>query len=347
MKSDCVRRILYISLMCLFCMSAVAQNDKQIKLISKVEGFGIMYRLPGIWRGPVGSTTSAGSFDKWFVDLRPVSATQISQFSLLDENTVNNYSFFVVKYKGENKIALRTEGCFANSCCITYEIIDSVNETEGYYRFSDFVGGVNRAYTEIRFEGNKMTMEVYTTKFNELKDPVLHSSWVGELCDIESAQEAISKFKYPKIKKARDFTGAFVNMTESIFFVFEKDPYKSSEQPYTGKINIKVSVSEELKISEEDKILIILSTKPWFDDLKFLEQNTKYESKAVYLNYDTKEYVINNVHPGKYYIYSFVDRDKDGKFLTGDYMSSSTNSVVEVNDGEITDYLSKIDLVIP
>jgi hypothetical protein len=317
------------------------------KKCNKIKGIGIMYRLPGIWRGPVMSSTSAGSFDKWFVDLRPVSSTQIAQFSLLDENTINNYSFFIVKYNGESKIALRTEGCFANSCCITYEIIDSVNEAAGYYRFCDFVGGVNRAYTEIRFFDNKMTMEVYTTKFNELKTPVLHSKWEAELCDKEAAQDAISKFKYPKTKKARDFTGEFKNMNESIFYVFENDPYKSSEQPYTGNINVKVSILDNLKISEQNQILVILSTKPWFDGIKFLTENIKYESKAVYLNYDTREYIIKNVHPGKYYIFTFVDIDKDGKFLSGDYMSSSTNSTVVVSDGMTTEYSTVIDYIIP
>jgi len=346
MNTSVIRKFVGISVLIVLSINTIAQSDKQAKLIAKVEGFGIMYRLPGIWRGPVYSSTSAGSFDKWFVDLRPVSSTQIAQFSLLDENTINNYSFFVVKYNGESKIALRTEGCFANSCCITYEIID-FNEAEGYYRFSDFVGGANRAYTEIRFGDKKMTMEVYTTKFNELKTPVLHSRWEAELCDKEAAQDAIAKLKYPKTKKARDFTGAFDNMIESIFYVFETDPYKSSEQPYTGNINVNVSVLKDLKISEQNKILIVLSTKPWFDGIKLLTENTKYESKAVYLNYDTKEYLIKNVHPGNYYIYTFVDIDKDGKFLSGDYMSSSVNSTVMVSDGMTTDYSVVIDYIIP
>lgn len=347
MNKSSIRKLLCISILVVVSIFTVAQSGKQAKLISKVQGFGIMYRLPGIWRGPVYSSTSAGSFDKWFVDLRPVSPTQISQYSLLDEKTVNNFSFFVVKYNGENRIALRTEGCFANSCCITYEILDSVNEVAGYYRFSDFVGGANRAYTEIRFGENKMTMEVYTTKFNELKTPVLHSRWEAELCDTEAAQDAISKFKYPKMKKVRDFTGEFKNMIESIYYVFENDPYKSSEQPYSGNIKITVSILENLKMNEQNKVLIILTTKSLFDGIVFLQGNIKYESKAVYLNYDTKEYTIKNIHPGKYYIYSFVDIDNDGKFLSGDYMSSSTSSTIVVSDDMTTEYSTVIDYIIP
>jgi len=87
------------------------------------------------------STTSAGSFPEWAVDFSPVSVGQISQFSLLDSNTVNNTSFFIVRHKNELKVAMRTQGCFKNSCCDTYEVIDSVNEEKGYYRFADFQGG--------------------------------------------------------------------------------------------------------------------------------------------------------------------------------------------------------------
>ena len=119
----------------------------------QVMGFGILRRLPGQWHGPVTTTTPAGSFDEWYVDFRPVSPGQISQYSTLDAQTINYISLFIVKHEDRLKVALRTEGVFQGKGCVTYEVIDTVKESEGYYRFSDFQAGDDRAYTEFTFKG--------------------------------------------------------------------------------------------------------------------------------------------------------------------------------------------------
>ncbi len=46
------------------------------------------------------------------------------------------------------KVAMRTEGVFKNKGCVTYEVLDKADEKNGYYRFSDFQAGTNRAYTD-------------------------------------------------------------------------------------------------------------------------------------------------------------------------------------------------------
>ncbi|HOZ30683.1 MAG TPA: hypothetical protein PLL66_07175 [Bacteroidales bacterium] len=342
-----VKRILFILIFCVFGLSAFAQNSKQTKSLTKVEGFGIMYRLPGIWSGSVMSNTSAGSFNNWFVDLRPVSPTQISQFSMLDDKTVNNFSFFVVSYKGEKKIALRTEGCFANSCCITYEVIDSVNEAAGYYRFSDFVGGTKRAYTVFKFEDDQMVMEVYTSRFNKEKEPKLHTRWVAQLQDKNAVSFSILKFRFPKYNKPKDFTNAFSGMTESIFFTFENDPYKSEDQPFCGNIDINISTLPDIKLKPEDEIEILLTTQPLFDGIIYKSENLKFASKFVYLKGDTQHFKMKNVHPGKYYIYCFVDLDDDKLHLSGDLMCSEVEYLIEVPANGSAEYNAKIDFVIP
>jgi len=347
MKNLLLLKLLVIASFSILTFSTTAQTNSSSKINNKVQGFGIMYRLPGIWRGPVMSNTSAGSFDNWFVDLRPVSPSQISQFSLLDEKTVNNFSFFVVSYKGEKKIALRTEGCFANSCCITYEVLDSVNETAGYYRFSDFVGGTKRAYTEFRFVGDKMTMEVYTSRFNKEKELKLHTRWEAELCDKDAAAKTILSMRYPKVKKLRDFTGAFEGMTESIFFTFENDPYKSEEQPYCGTVEINISTLPEIKLNPDDEIEILLTTQPLFDGIIYKSENLKFAAKFVYLKGDNQHFTMKNVHPGKYYIYSFVDLDDDKLHLSGDLMCSEVDYLIEVPANGSVEYNAKIDFVIP
>ncbi len=331
----------------MLCFTNAEADSFFVSCRKDIRGSGIMYRLPGIWRGPVMSTTSAGSFDHWYADLRPVLPWQISQFSNLDDKTVNNFSVFVVKYKGEKRIALRTEGCFANSCCITYEILDSVNEDIGYYRFSDFIGGPNRAYTEFRFADNKMTMEVYTSKFNKEKVVKLHTRWDAILMDKDATKSAIKKFRYPQFKKCADFDNAFCGMTESIFFNFEKDPYKSEDQPNLGSANFNILLDEKIKVNEKDQILVLLCTKPLFDGVNYLKENEKYFVRAVYLKFDVRNYTLNNIHPGNYYVYYFIDRNSDYRYENNDCMSTESLKKLTVKNGITSEFAAKIDFIIP
>lgn len=312
-----------------------------------IEGFSLLDKIPGLWSGPVTSTTPAGSFDNWFVDIRAVSSSQISQFSLLDANTINNYSFFVADYKGQKRIVLRTEGCFANSCCVTYEVLDSVNEALSYYRFSDFIGGPNRAYTEIVFDGEYMKMDVYTSKFNKETKPVLHSSWKAQRHDFETAAKTSELLNYPQAVSVVDLTEGFKNMKESIFFEFNTDPYKTEDQPYVGKINLKILSDPQIEIKDQNEIEILMTIKPLFEGVKYIESNLKYASKIVYLPGNTKEFTINNVHPGEYYIYAFVDLNGDKLHTSGEYMSSKGIPEIIVEPDIGTDYEILIDMVIP
>jgi hypothetical protein len=342
-KSSIIIKTIFVIVVFQFTVILSQAQSLSSKKFSKINGSGIMYRLPGIWRGPVMSTTSAGSFNHWYADLRPVSPWQISQFSNLDDKTINNFSVFVVKYKGEKRIALRTEGCFANSCCITYEILDSVNEATGYYRFSDFIGGPQRAFTEFQFTDDKMTMEVYTSKFNTEKEVKLHTKWDAILMDNEAAQTSISEFKYPKSKKFADFENAFAGMSESIFFSFENDPYKTKDQPSMGTASFTILIDEKLKVNEYDQILVLLCTKPLWDGQNYLKGNEKFFARAVYIKHDVRDFTLNNIHPGNYYVYYFIDRNSDYQYVSGDCMSTESKKMLCVEIGKTAEFEAKID----
>jgi hypothetical protein len=157
-------------------------------------GFNFLNRIPGLWHGPVSSSTTAGGFDIWYSDFRPISAGQVSQFSLLDTNTINNISFFIVKYNNQLRIAMRTEGCFKDTCCVTYEVMDSAVESEGYYRFNDFVKGNKRACTKFKFAGDDLVVTTFTNKFNKSDTLVWHSTWRAKLGSKNNTLEAIAHF---------------------------------------------------------------------------------------------------------------------------------------------------------
>jgi len=270
-----------------------------------VLGYGFLAKIVGLWHGPVKTDTPAGSFPEWYVDFRPISAGEVAQFSLLDAQTINNLNFFIVKHDGQLKVAMRTEGCFNEACCVTYEVIDKVDEEAGYYRFSDFQRGAERAYTEFTFMDDEFLMEVYTNKFNTKEKLELHSRWEAKLGGREAASEAISALNFPQPVMIKDFSDVFINMTESIYYTFENDPYSSSSQPYVGSVTVDIKISEDLKLEKSHELFLLLTTESLFNGLKYIKDSDKYYSKYVYLPVSTMSYTIKNVHPGKYYLYGY------------------------------------------
>jgi hypothetical protein len=316
-------------------------NDKN------VFGLGFLNRIPGLWSGPVFSDTPAGSFPMWYVDFRPVSPAQVSQYTTLDPDTQNNISFFIVKHDNQLKVAMRTEGIFQNKGCVTYEVMDTVKESKGYYRFSDFKSGDERAYTEFTFNKDEFLMEVYTNKFNTVKPLQLHSRWEAKLSDRSTALDAISHFNYPQPVMVKDFSDVFKNMHESIYFTLENDPYDSSSQPYVGKVTFNISIDERLKVEDNHELFLVLTTQSLFDGYNYVEENLKYISKCIFLPADTKIYTFSNIHPGTYYLYTYNDINSDRRHLSGDYASSNLENTFTLMFNSHTTVDTMIDFVIP
>jgi hypothetical protein len=330
----------------------ISSENKTYQNISKTDtaavmGYSFLRKIVGLWNGPVFSSTPAGSFDNWYVDFRPVSASQVSQYTTFDSSSLNYTSFFIVKHKGQLKLALRTQGVFNNKGCVTYEAIDSVNEPKGYYRFSDFQSGTKRAYTEFHFKNDEFVMEVYTNKFNKVSPLQLHSKWQAKLASRKAAADAVAYFNFPQPVMVKDFSDAFKNMTESIYYSFENDPYPSSPQPYVGSVTINISTDNKLKVKNTEKLCLLLTTEPLFEGIKYENDNLKYTSKYVFLPATTKKFTVSNVQPGKYYLYSFVYKNDDKKLVSGDYMSSNTSNAITVKPSSNTAADTKIDFVIP
>jgi hypothetical protein len=344
-KKSSILFFLFVSILTVNCTDSEQANGQNAS--DNVLGYGILSKITGLWHGPVSTSTPAGNFPVWYVDFRPVSAGQVTQHSLLDTNTINVISFFIVKHDNQLKVAMRTEGCFAHECCVTYEVVDSVDEEHGYYRFCDFIKGTERAYTEFTIKADEFLMEVYTNKFNELEDLELHSRWTANLGDRSAAREAIEHFDFPKPEMVKDFTDVFNNRDESIYYTFENDPYKSSEQPYTGNVTVNISISEELIVEGSHELFILLTTQSLFDGLKYIEGADKYYSRYVYLPIDARTYTLPNVHPGTYYVYTFNDINGDKRHLSGDWMSSDLENMITVPENGNVTVNSEIDFVIP
>jgi hypothetical protein len=313
-----------------------------------VLGFGFLKRIPGLWHGPVFSSTPAGSFPMWYVDFRPVAPAQVSQYTSLDPDTQNNISFFIVKHDNRLKVAMRTYGVFRHKGCVTYEVIVKADEAKGYYRFADFQSGDERAYTEFTFNNNELLMEVYTNKFNKVKPLQLHSRWKAILSDRSSAQAAITHFHYPQPLMVKDFSKAFTGMHESIYFDLDKDPYNSAAQPAVGTVTVNISIDKKLKVEKSHELFLMLTTRSLFEGYTYKKENLKYISKCIFLPIGTKSFTFNNIHPGTYYLYSYDDINGDKRHLSGDYYSSNiTDNAFTLDfNGNIT-VDTAIDAVIP
>ncbi len=336
------------------CSSNVKNKDSTskkayTKVYGKIIGFGLLKRLIGMWNGPVISRTPAGSFMRWFVDFRPISPAQVSANSELNIHTRNFMSFFVVKHGAKYKLAFRNGGGFKGQSRIAYEVIDKVKEqgNKAYYRFSDFRAGMKRVYTEMFFNGNKMTMQVYTSRYNTVNPPKLHMRWKAKRVDISAANRTAKKLNFPGKVMIKDFTTTFNHLPEAVYLSEKHDPYPEQEQPFVGKVTINYKISNKLKTTAKGKVFLVITTRSLYKGLRYLPENLKYISRYIFLKPNRKTYTLKGVHPGKYFLYAFYDKNGDRRFTRGEYMSSKPNHVFELKPQGKSKVSTVIDMIIP
>lgn len=293
---------------------------------STVIGYSILDKLPGIWHGPVTSSTPLGSYQEWIVDFRPISSSQISAKNELDSLNDIFMSFFIAKYDSTFMMFFRNGGGFAGQVRNSYMKIDSVYESSNvcFYRFVDPISGGDRVDTDITFKDDSLIMHVHTNVYNTLSTPTTHMIWKAALKDTSSAQNAIDHFDYPQKVMVKNFTTIFDGVSEAVFYSASADPYPEQDQPHLGMSNVTVNITNPLTIDPSKKVLIIVTTQPLFDGFSFQAQNLKYRSRYVFVGaLNTTGYSFNYMHPGSYYINAIYDDNGDYNFSSGDYMNSS------------------------
>ncbi len=328
------------------------KDDKKIvppiDSTTQVLGYGLLEKLPGIWSGSVSSTTSLGGFTNWTLDFRPISASQVSGKSELD--TLNDIflSFFIVKHGGAYKMAFRNGGSWSGNKRITYEVLDSVYESSNYsfYRFVDFVRGKEKTFYEIEFKNDSMYQRAYTNKYNAVPSAVLHMAWGSKRTDATSAAPAINQFNFPRKTMIKDFTDAFEGHSESVWYSFNGDPYAEADQPYLGVANVSYSFHNSLSVDPNKNVFLLLTTKPLFNGATYDPTALNFISRYVTVSATNPDYTFTYFHPGAYYLYGLYDKDGNGLFNSGDYISYSTNSFSVGNKGTGS-ASTQINFVIP
>lgn len=315
---------------------------------TNVMGYSILNKLPGIWNGPVTSSTALGSYPEWIVDMRPISASQISSKNELDSLNDILLSFFIVKHGGKYKMAFRNGGGFAGFKRIAYSVIDSVSETasQSYYRFADFQGGAKRVYSELIFKQDSFSITVFTNKYGTLSAPTIHMSWRAGLQDKTAAQAALDKFSFPKKEMVKDFSTTFDGKPDAVFYDLASDPYSEHNQPYLGKTTVNISYAGGLTPVASNKLLLIITTQPLLTGFTPNLGNLKYRSRYVILNASQTKFDFVSMHPGSYYLFALYDKNGDGTFTSGDYFSSNNQAFTLAEKGT-TSLNCAVDFTIP
>ncbi len=296
-----------------------------------VMGYDILSKLPGIWNGPVTSSTPLGGYPEWIVDFRPVSAAQVSAKNELDSVNDILMGFFIVKHGGSYKMAFRNGGGFAGNKRIAYAMIDSVSETTNnyFYRFSDFKAGKNRVYTDVLFKDDSLIMHVYTNQYNSLPSPVTHMLWKAKLQDNTSTAAAISTFGFPQKQQVKDFSTTFDSRTEAIYYSAADlaiDPYNEASQPYLGQTTVNIAFDGTHIPDPAKKIFLMITTQSLFSGVTYNPAQLKFRSRYVLLASTDNVFTFNYMHPGSYYLYTFYDANGDGLFSSGDWMDSNLSN---------------------
>lgn len=355
--------VFFIALLFVTAMLATSCKDKKdaeetippsgstggIDAGTNVIGYTILSHLPGIWNGPVTSSTPLGGYPEWVVDFRPLSAAQVSAKNELD--TVNDIlmGFFIVKHGGAYKIAFRNGGGFAGSQRIAYAVIDSVSETSNnyFYRFSDFRAGKNRVYTNVLFKDDSLIVHVYTNVYNTLSSPQTHMLWQAKLQDSTSAQAAKTAFSFPQKQLVKDFSTTFDALPEAIYYNSASDPYDETSQPYLGQTTVNVNFSAAYTPDPTKKVFLMITTQPLFSGMTYNPAQLKYRSRYVFLSSNDNSFTFNYMHPGNYYLYSLYDANGDGTFSSGDWMSSNLTNTFTLGALGTQNANTTIDFTIP
>lgn len=297
--------------------------SNELTASTPVLGYGILSELSGIWSGPLTSTTALGSFPEWIVDLRPISAAQISSKSELDSLNDIFLSVFIAKYNNEYRMAFRNGGGFAGQQRISYMNCDSVSETAGskFYRFSDFKQGTTRAYANFLFVNDSLYFTVYTNRYNTVSPAQLHISWQAKQQDSTEAQTAINHFSCPQKVLVKDFSSSFNGLTESMFYNQTSDVYPETQQPYLGRTTVNITYSG-FTPAPGTQSFIMFTTQPLFVGITYQPQNMKFRTRYVILPIEDLNYTFTYMHPDSYYAYILHDADGNGMLSTGDHINS-------------------------
>ena len=286
----------------------------------QIQGYELLSQLPGLWEGPVVSTTSVGNFPTWKVDFRPISSAQISARNELDSANNIHMSFFPVRYGEQATLCFRNGGFFGGIERITYLLLDS--SAAGYYRFAEPLSKGRRAYAELFFPSpDSVVLASYTNKLGTVSEPVLHMRWTARRWDRENATEATQHFGFPKPLLVKDLSQAFAGRQEAIYYTpIQGDPYPSSAQPYVGRLCVYYQHASAYTPEPERFVWLFTTTKPLLEGYQYFPDRMRFITRYVRVAASQSGFCFEHMHPGRYYLYVLYDADGNDQPSSGDWL---------------------------
>ncbi len=314
----------------LFFSCGKEKNENSIISDNGILGFELLEDISGLWSGL--NNTSFGTFDNFIFDFRPISASHVHSIyeSGFNSNIIN--SFFVAEHNGELQVMSRNGGWLGNQYRATYFVMDIAEDrTEGkYYRLVDAVGGQKRAYVELIFNGSNFQFKAYKDNSGSLDEPILHMDYNGNKISESVDDEATALFNFPQEVSEVNLNGAFDNLIDpdsALFLTEESDPFPKADHGHLSELKVNINNSELLD-AENIWLFVTLD--------KYIESNpaglnfpmTQNIIRPIRLNNGESEYVLTYLHPGKYYLTAF--EDKNDNFYPDDDESHNYSQLVTI-----------------
>lgn len=294
-------------------------------------GFDFLDKMQGHW---VGINSVIGINYDWFAfDYRAISPSHIH--GIYEGGTAGNLltSFFVTDFKNTRTIMARNGGLLNGIYRSSYFVMDSTStQSDGsqYYRLVDCYRGTDVMYMELRFLGDSLFFNSYTSNLGLRDMPNRHMTFKAKKRNIDLAQTAATAVNFPQNVVAKDFSSGF---NESNFYVHagqtdpksasflnqgnsdiltlaagSGDPYVISDYPHLGYLQ--VDITRNPSISGK-MAFVYLSKTSLTDQSGYLVGNFDDVLSFPTVIGTQDQFTFTYLHPGTYYVTVIADVNGD------------------------------------
>ncbi len=327
--------------------------------INTAEGLRLLQQMQGQWLGV--NRVNATDYDFFVYDYRAISPGQVH--GNFDGGTMGNIlaSFFVTDFKNTRTIMARNGGLLNGIYRSSYFVLDSVSHTaaEDYYRLVDAEGGKDLMSMGLRFVGDSLYFNAYTSGLGQ-RIPRPHMSFRAINANASLAQTAAMRFNYPQNIPAKDFSNGFnqehlylpenalanrktasflaqdTTFQKSVFELAEEslDPYPILEQPYLGYLQLNFERSTAINNSN---LWVLLSDEPLTDSNGILVSDMDVYNSILaspVIVAEQNQYLMTYLHPGEYHLTVIADINGDDDISNGGDLVSPSRQITIDPEGE-------------
>ena len=308
----------------------VFEKVKPVNINEK--GFEFLEKMQGHWIGA--NRIIADDWDWFAFDYRAIAPSQIH--GIFEGGTMGNLftDFFVADFKETRTIMARNGGVLNGIYRSSYFVMDSVrHDVDGdFYRLVDAEGGTNTMWMELRFTGDSLYFNAYTSRLGLTFPPSRHMTFKAKKEHPELAEVAAATVGFPQNVPAWDFSQGFnqdylyaepgaasatflaydETNTKDIFTLAAEsgDPYTISDHPYLGYLQIDVVRNPDI---EGKALMINLSRDALTDPDGYFHDVEAFNTILLFpsLVGTQDQFLITYLHPGTYYVNITADMNDD------------------------------------